>query len=56
MNVHFAHELTAESINDTGNGRSLALADEVEVEHALDSSWLEAAVKMVSVWPIGMRK
>ena len=39
--VHLAHELTTESVDDTGNRGGLALADEVEVEHALDGSGLE---------------
>lgn len=39
--VHLAHELTTEGVDDTGNGGGLALADEVEIEHALNSSWLE---------------
>ena len=40
--VHFAHELTTESVNNTSDGGSGALADEVEVEHALNSSGLQA--------------
>jgi hypothetical protein len=40
---HFANELTAECVNDTRNGRSLALANEVEVEHALHGLGLHAA-------------
>lgn len=42
--VHLADELTTESVDDTGYGRSGTLADEVEIEHALHSSWLHAAV------------
>jgi hypothetical protein len=42
--AHFAHELAAECVDDAGDGRRLALADEVEVEHALDGTGLQAAV------------
>ena len=41
---HLADELAAEGVDDTGDGGSLALADEVEVEHALDGLGLHAAV------------
>lgn len=36
--------LSAKRVNDTCNGRSFTLADEVEVEHALHGSCLESAV------------
>lgn len=39
--VHLADELTAECVDDTCNRGGFALADEVEVEHALHSSGLE---------------
>lgn len=41
-NVHLADELATKSIDDTSNGRSGSLADEVEVEHALDGPGLHA--------------
>jgi hypothetical protein len=40
--VHLADELTAEGVDDTGDGRLLALADEVEIEHTLNGPGLEA--------------
>lgn len=40
--VHLAHELTAESVDDAGDGGGCALADEVEVEHALDGTGLHS--------------
>ena len=40
--IHLAYELTTECVDDTRDGRSFAFADEVEVQHALDGSWLEA--------------
>lgn len=43
--VHLADELTAECVDDTCDGRSLALADKVEIEHALDGSGLQAVDK-----------
>src|ERR1700709_754323 len=43
-NLHLAHELAAKGVDDAGHRRSLPLADEVEIEHALHSSWLETAV------------
>jgi hypothetical protein len=46
--LHLADELTAEGVNDTGDGRLLALADEVEVKHALDGLGLHSAVAIVS--------
>lgn len=39
--VHFGDELATESVDDAGNGWSFTLADEVEIQHSLDSSWLE---------------
>jgi len=36
--------LTAECVDDTGNGGSFALADVVEIEHTLDSLWLQTTV------------
>ena len=44
--VHFADELTAECVDDTGDGGLLALADEVEVEHTLDGTGLQSAVHL----------
>ena len=44
LNTHFANELTSERVNNTGYGRRLALANEVEIEHALHSTRLETAV------------
>lgn len=44
MRSHFADELTTEGVDDTGNGRSATLADEVEVEHTLHSAGLHSAV------------
>jgi hypothetical protein len=41
---HLADELTAEGVDDTGDGRGGALADEVEVEHALHGSRLHTTV------------
>jgi hypothetical protein len=46
--LHLADELTAECVNNTGDGRLLALADEVEVKHALDGLGLHSAVAIVS--------
>lgn len=40
--VHLAHELTTEGVDDTGNGWGSALADEVEIQHALDGTGLHA--------------
>lgn len=40
MDIHFAHELTAKGVDDTGDGRGGTLADEVEVEHSLNGSGL----------------
>lgn len=39
--VHLADELTAESVDNTGNGGLGSLANEVEIEHALDGSGLK---------------
>jgi hypothetical protein len=38
--IHFADELPTESVDDSGNGRVFALADEIKVQHALDCSGL----------------
>ena len=48
--LHLADELTTEGIDDTGDGRLLALADEVEVKHALDGLGLHSAVAIVSMF------
>jgi len=40
---HFADELTAKSVDNSSNRGVLALADEIEVQHALDGSRLQAA-------------
>lgn len=39
--VHLAHELASECVDDTSNRGGFSLADEVEIQHALDGSWLE---------------
>lgn len=39
--VHLADELATESVDNAGNGRALALADEVKVEHTLHSTGLQ---------------
>jgi hypothetical protein len=39
--------LTAECVDDTSDGGLLALADEVEVEHALHSTGLQSAVHIM---------
>ena len=41
--VHLADELTTEGVDDASYRGCLALADEVEVEHALHGTRLEAA-------------
>lgn len=46
--LHLADELAAEGVDDTGDGRLLALADEVKVKHALDGLGLHSAVAIVS--------
>lgn len=46
--VHLAHELATECVDDTSNGRSLALADEVEVEHTLHSLGLKTTVLVLA--------
>lgn len=43
MDQHLADELTAECVDDASDGRCLALANEVEVEHALDGFGLQTA-------------
>jgi hypothetical protein len=40
--VHLADELTAKCVDNTGHRRRSTLANEVEVQHTLDSSWLQA--------------
>ena len=42
--VHLANELATEGVDDTGDGGSGALADEVKVEHALHGSGLHATI------------
>lgn len=39
--VHLGDELATEGVDDTGDGWGFTLADEVEIQHSLDSSWLE---------------
>lgn len=39
--VHLADELTTKCVDDASNGWRFSLTDEVEVQHALDSSWLQ---------------
>lgn len=46
--LHLADELASESIDDSCHRRGLALADEVEIEHALHSTRLQATVHGVS--------
>ena len=43
--VHLADELSTEGVDNACNGGSLAFADEVEVEHALDGPRLETVNK-----------
>jgi len=40
--VHLADELAAKGIDDPSHRWGAALADEVEVKHALDSFWLHS--------------
>jgi hypothetical protein len=47
--LHLADELTTESVDDTGDRRLLALADEVEIKHTLDGLGLHSAVEIVSL-------
>lgn len=42
--VHLAHELTPESVDNTGHGRSGAFADKIKVQHTLDGSGLHATI------------
>jgi len=49
--IHLADELTAKSVDDAGNGRSGSLANEIEIEHALDSLWLHTTAATVSMDP-----
>lgn len=46
LQLHFAYELTAEGVNDAGDGGSVSFADEVEIEHALHCSGLKAAANI----------
>lgn len=39
--VHFADELTTKGVDDAGDRGSLALADKVKVQHALDGTGLQ---------------
>lgn len=54
--VHFADELAAECVDDSGNGGLLALADEVKVEHALDSTGLQTAGGMLLAASTGQER
>ena len=66
--VHLADELSTEGVDNTSNGGGLALADEVEIQHALDGSGLqtidEAACLLMekgvlrkrAQWPTGSRE
>ena len=51
--VHLTDELTAKGVDNTGDRGSGSLADEIEVEHALDSAGLHAAVLVNEVSSIG---
>ena len=46
--IHLTDELATEGVNDTSNGGSGPLADEVEVEHALHGSRLHTTASDVS--------
>ena len=46
--IHLAHELATEGVDDTGDGRSGTLADEVEVKHTLNSPGLHTTVILVN--------
>ena len=48
--LHLADELTAESVDDTGDGRLLALANEVEVKHTLDGLGLHSAMRLLGLF------
>ena len=48
--VHLAHELSSECVDDAGNRGGFALADEVEVEHALYGTGLKATVGKKKNW------
>jgi len=48
--LHLADELTTESVDDTGDGRLLALADEVEVKHTLDGLGLHSARRLLDLF------
>ena len=45
---HLADELAAERVDDAGHRRLVTLANEVKVQHALDCSWLQTTVAIVS--------
>jgi len=49
--LHLLHELTAKGVDDAGHGGSLALADEVEIEHALHGSGLQSAGVLSALYP-----
>ena len=48
--LHLADELTTESVDDTGDGRLLALANEVEVKHTLDGLGLHSAKRLLGMF------
>ena len=47
--VHFADELAAKGVNDTSHRGGFPLADEVEVQHALNSTRLKSTVQDVRI-------
>lgn len=47
--LHFADKLAAEGVDDAGHGRSFPLADEVEIQHALDGSGLQTTTVGVRI-------
>ena len=53
--VHLADELATEGVDDTSDGGGRTLADEVKVEHALDSSGLHATVTVSYLGGIELR-
>lgn len=52
--AHLTDELAAKGVDDTSNGGGGPLADEVEVEHALDSSGLHTAAPVNKNWRIAI--
>jgi hypothetical protein len=48
--LHLADELTTESVDDTSDGRLLALANEVEVKHTLDGLGLHSAMRLLGLF------